>query len=70
MLPGHPKGAILGPAQIGVFAMVGKALVKMYSRPKVAVIVTGADGVIVIPAGRRDLSDGAMVEFHAWKKTL
>jgi molybdopterin molybdotransferase len=37
------KGTRLGPAQIGVCAMVGKARVKVYPRPRVAVICTGAE---------------------------
>ena len=37
------KGTRLGPAQIGVCAMVGKAQVKVFPRPKVAVICTGAE---------------------------
>ncbi len=37
------KGTRLGPAQIGVCAMVGQTRVKVYPRPKVAVICTGAE---------------------------
>jgi len=38
-----PKGTMLGPAEVGVCAMVGKAEVKVRPRPKVAVFSTGAE---------------------------
>jgi len=36
-------GALLGPAEIGVCAMVGKAQPKVHPRPRVAVLCTGAE---------------------------
>ena len=41
------KGAVLGPVQIGLCATLGKAMVKVYGRPRVAVISTGTE--IVAP---------------------
>jgi molybdenum cofactor synthesis domain-containing protein len=41
------KGTILGPIQIGLCATLGKAVVKVYGRPRVAVISTGTE--IVAP---------------------
>jgi molybdopterin molybdotransferase len=41
------KGAVLGPIQVGLCATVGKAVVKVYGRPRVAVISTGTE--IVAP---------------------
>ena len=38
-----PRGARLGPAEIGVCAMVGKTRLKVHSRPKVAVLSTGGE---------------------------
>ena len=37
------KGAVLGPIQVGLCATVGKAVVKVCGRPRVAVISTGTD---------------------------
>ena len=37
------KGTILGPAQVGVCAAVGKARIKVFPRPRVAVVCTGAE---------------------------
>lgn len=37
------RGTVLGPAQIGVCASVGKAAVSAYSRPRVAVLCTGRE---------------------------
>lgn len=52
-------------------------LVHTSSGPRVAPVASsgsadviaacGADGVIVIPVGVREMPDGSMVEFHAWK---
>ncbi len=44
------KGAILGPVQVGLCATLGKAVVKVYGRPRVAVISTGTE--IVAPEQR------------------
>ncbi|NQV32335.1 MAG: molybdopterin molybdotransferase MoeA [Phycisphaeraceae bacterium] len=41
------KGTILGPIQVGLCATLGKAVVKVYGRPRVAVISTGTE--IVAP---------------------
>ena len=38
-----PKGMLLGPAQIGVCAMVGRDRVKVHACPKAAVLCTGAE---------------------------
>ena len=37
------KGTVLGAAQIGVCAAVGKARIKVFPRPRVAVVCTGAE---------------------------
>ncbi len=38
-----PKGTVLGPAQIGVCASVGKAMVRVHPKPRVAVLCTGEE---------------------------
>ncbi len=35
------KGHLIGPADIGILATLGKAIVKVYSKPKVAILATG-----------------------------
>lgn len=35
------KGMIIGPAEIGILASLGKSRVKVYSKPKVAILATG-----------------------------
>ncbi len=41
------KGTMLGPVQIGLCAFMGKAVVKVYGRPQLAVISTGSE---IVPA--------------------
>lgn len=43
------KGTVLGPVQIGLCAAVGKAVLQVYRRPRVAVICTGSE--LVKPEG-------------------
>jgi molybdopterin molybdotransferase len=47
------RGTYLGPAEAGVCAMAGKARPRVYRKPKVAVICTGAE---VLDVGRRVLA--------------
>ncbi|MCQ4925663.1 molybdopterin molybdotransferase MoeA [Tissierella carlieri] len=35
------KGHLIGPADIGIFATLGRGIVKVYSKPKVAILATG-----------------------------
>lgn len=35
------KGHIIGPADIGILATLGKTMVKVYSKPKIAILATG-----------------------------
>jgi len=42
------RGTFLGPAQVGVLAALGKANVKVYEKPKVAIISTGDE---IVPPG-------------------
>lgn len=35
------KGILIGPAEIGIMATLGKSIVKVYKKPKVAIIATG-----------------------------
>ena len=37
------KGTVLGPVQIGLCATLGQAVVKVYGRPRIAVISTGSE---------------------------
>lgn len=37
------KGSVLSPGKIGVLASVGKSSVKIYKRPRVAILVTGSE---------------------------
>ena len=59
------KHTRLGPTQIGICAMVGKARVKVYSQPSVAVICTGAEvrqvGQRTSPHQLRDSNGPALV---------
>jgi molybdopterin molybdotransferase len=47
------RGTMLGPAQIGVAASVGKAMVDVYARPEVALLATGDELVEIdrVPTG-------------------
>ena len=59
------KGAPLGPAEIGICAMVGKAEVKVHPRPQVGVLCTGAEvrppGDRVAPHQLRDSNGPALL---------
>ena len=35
------KGIVIGPAEIGIMATLGKSLVKVYKKPRIAIIATG-----------------------------
>ena len=35
------KGTLIGPAEIGIMATLGKSIVKVYKKPKIAIIATG-----------------------------
>ncbi len=60
-----PKGAVLNAAQIGLCASVGKAAVRVYQRPDVAVLCTGEElrdaGEKVGPHQLRDSNGPALV---------
>lgn len=47
------KGSIMGPAEIGVLASLGKTIVEVYRRPRVGIIATG-DELINIDEELRD----------------
>lgn len=36
-----PKGIVIGPAEIGILASLGRSHIKVYDRPKVAILATG-----------------------------
>jgi molybdopterin molybdotransferase len=48
------KGMVIGPAEIGILASLGKCYVKVYSKPRIAVLATG-DELVSIDG---DLSEG------------
>lgn len=48
------KGTIIGPPEIGIMASLGKALVKVYAKPRIAIMATG-DELINID---EDLTEG------------
>ena len=60
-----PRGRRLGPAEIGVCAMVGKKMVRIHPRPRIAVLCTGAElrdtGDRVGPHQLRDSNGPALV---------
>lgn len=41
------KGMIIGPAEIGLLASLGKAQVKVYSKPRIAILATGDELVSI-----------------------
>lgn len=56
------KGQVLGPSQIGVLAALGFKKVKVYKRPKVAIISTGAE----ITEPGESLSPGKIYDINAY----
>ena len=64
-----PRGAVLGPAEIGLLTSIGVAEVSVARRPRVAVIATGSE---LVPPGR-PLGPGQIRNsnsFTAWGQVL